>query len=62
MGNITKVACKCFGWVKETSQFYDSVIARYEEKDEGYFLKVDVQYPEKLHELYNGLLFLPEKK
>ena len=57
-----KLPVNGFGWVKETSQFYDSVIARYEEKDEGYFLKVDVQYPEKLHELYNGLLFLPEKK
>ena len=57
-----KLPVNGFGWVKETSQFYDSVIVRYEEKDEGYFLKVDVQYPEKLHELYNDLLFLPEKK
>ena len=26
-----------------------------EESDEGYFLEVDVQYPEKLHELHNNL-------
>ena len=28
--------------------------------DEGYFLEVDVQCLEKLHELHNDLLFLPE--
>ena len=28
---------------------------------EGYFFKVDVQYPEKLHEFHNNLTFLPEK-
>ena len=26
----------------------------------GYFLEVDVQYPEKLHKLHNDLPFLPE--
>ena len=31
------------------------------ESDEAYFLKVDVQYPEKLYELYNDLPFLPER-
>ena len=31
-----------------------------EESNEGYFLEVDVQYPEKLHNLHNDLLFLPE--
>ena len=30
-----------------------------EESDEGYFLEVDVQYPEKLHELHDDLPFLP---
>ena len=30
-------------------------------KDEGYFLEVDVQYLEKLHELYNYLPFLSER-
>ena len=31
-----------------------------EESDEGYFLEVDVQYLEKLHEIHNDLPFLPE--
>ena len=31
------------------------------ESDEGCFLKVNVQYHEKLHELHNDLPFLPEK-
>ena len=29
--------------------------------DEGYFLQVDVQYPEKLHDLHYNLPFLPER-
>ena len=29
---------------------------------EDIFLKVDVQYPEKLYELHNDLPFLPERK
>ena len=32
------------------------------EIDEGYLLKVDVQYTEKLHQLNNDLPFLFEKK
>ena len=44
------------------SQFNEDFIKNYnEEKDEGYFLEVNVQYPEKLHELHNDLPFLPEK-
>ena len=31
------------------------------DSDEGYFLKIDVQYQEKLQELHNDLNFLPEK-
>ena len=31
------------------------------ESDEGYFLEVDVQYPQKLHELHNDFPFLPKK-
>ena len=30
------------------------------ESDEGYFLEVEIQYPEKLHELHNDLPLLPE--
>ena len=31
------------------------------ESDKGYFCDVDVQYTEKLHELYNDLPFLAER-
>ena len=46
----------------DTSQFNENFIKNYnEESDEGYFLEVDVQYLEKLHELGNDLPFLPER-
>ena len=32
-----------------------------EQSDEGYFLEVDVQYVEKLHELRNDFPFLRER-
>ena len=32
-----------------------------EESDKGYFLEVDVQYSEKLHQLHNDLPFLPDR-
>ena len=39
-----------FEWIKNTSQ-----------GDEGCFLEIDAQYPEKLHELHNDLPFLPKR-
>ena len=52
-----------FEWIEQTSQFNEDFIKSYnEESDEGYFLEVDVQYPEKLHKLHNDLPFLPERK
>ena len=43
-------------------EFDKSFIKSYnDESDERYFLEVDVQYPEKLHDLHNDLLFLPER-
>ena len=51
-----------FDWIEDTSKFNEVFIKNYnEESDEGYFLEVDAQYPEKLHELYNDLPFLPER-
>ena len=51
-----------FEWIENTSQFNEDFIKNYtEDSDEGYFLEFDVQYPEKLHERHNYLLFLPER-
>ena len=51
-----------FEWVKDIFQFNKCFIKNYnEESNEGYFLEVDVQYIELLHELHNELPFLPEK-
>ena len=45
-----------FEWIKDTSQFNEDFKKNYnEESDEGYFLEVDVQYLENLHELHNFL-------
>ena len=40
-----KLPINNFEWIKDTSQFNN------DEKDEGYFLEVGVQYIENLHEL-----------
>ena len=51
-----------FEWIKETSQFNEDFIKTYnEESDEEYFLEVDVQYLENIHELHNDLPFLSER-
>ena len=50
-----------FKWVENTSQFTKDFIENYKEDiDEGNFLEVDVQHPEKLHDLHNDLSFLSE--
>ena len=47
--------------MKDTSKFNEDFIKKYNaESDKGYFLEVDVQYVEKLHELDNDLPFLLE--
>ena len=51
-----------FQWVENTSQFSKDFIENYnEDSDEGDFLEIDVQYPEKLLDLYNDLPFLLER-
>ena len=53
---------KIFLQVKDTSQFNEDLIKTYnEESDEIYFLEVNVQYLEKLHELHDDLPFLSER-
>ena len=57
-----KLPVNNFEWIEDTSQFNKDFIKNYnEESDEGYFLEIDVQYPEKLHELHNELPFLLER-
>ena len=46
-------------WVEDISE--DFIKSYSDESDEGYFFEVDVQYPENLHKLGNGLPFLPER-
>ena len=54
-----KLPINNFEWIEDTSQLNEDFIKNYnEESEEGYFLEVDVQYLEKLHELHNDSPFL----
>ena len=58
-----KLPVNSFKWIEETSQFNEDFKKNYNGKnDVGYFLEVDVQYPEKIYEYHNDLPFLPERK
>ena len=58
-----KLLMNGFKWVKNLSQFNESFIENYDESsDIGYFLEVDIDYPEKLFNLQKDLPFLPERK
>ena len=60
---LQKFPVNKFELTEETSHFNEDFIKNYIEKnDQGYFLEVEVEYPEKLHELHNDLPFLPERK
>ena len=55
-----KLPLNVFKSLEETSQFNEDFMKSYnEDSDEGYLFEVDVQYPQKLHELH--LLTLPER-
>ena len=57
-----KLPINNFEWIEDTSQFNQNFIKKYkQESNEGYFLEVDVQYTEILHELHNDLPFLSER-
>ena len=52
-----------FEWIEDPSQFNEDFIKNYNEKsDEGYFFEVDIQYPEKWHELMIYQFYPKEKK
>ena len=43
-------------------RFDQEFIGKYDgNSNDGYILEVAVKYPEKLHDLYSNLLFLPER-
>ena len=52
-----KLPVSKFEWIKDTSQFNEDFIKKYnEESDKGYFLEVNAQYIEKLHEPFKWLI------
>ena len=57
-----KLPVNIFDWIENASSINEDFIKNYnEESNEGYFLKVDIQHPEKLHDLHNDLSFLMER-
>ena len=48
-----------FEWLKNVDEF--DVISVSEKRPIGYFLEVDLQYPDELHGLYNDYPLAPEK-
>ena len=57
-----KLPVNDFDSIEETSQFNEDFIKSYNEQcDAGYFLEFDVQYPKKIQELHNDLLFVSER-
>ena len=58
-----KLPVNSFKQIKHLSQFNESLIRNYDENsNKGYFLEVDIDYPEKLFNLHKNLPFLPERK
>ena len=57
-----KLLVNNFEWIEDSSQFNEDFVKNYnKESYERYFLEVDVQYLQKLHEFFNDLPFLPER-
>ena len=53
-----KLLVNDFKWVKDRFQFINDFIENYnEDNSEGYFIEVDVQYLENLHNLHNCVPF-----
>ena len=58
-----KLTVNGFKWIKNLSQFNESLIRNYDENsDTGYFLKVDTNYPKEMFNLHKDLPFLSERK
>ena len=48
-----------FEWLENLDKF--DVMSINEKSDTGYFLEVDLEYPDELHELHNDYPLAPEK-
>ena len=48
-----------FNWLKNVDEF--GVNSINEKSDTGYFLEVDLKYPDELHKLHNDYPLAPEK-
>ena len=60
MGNVAKAASKWFWiWISKFDERFTKNLN--EERDEGYFLEVDVKHTKILHSFHDDLLFLPER-
>ena len=58
-----KLPVNGFKWVEKSSRFNEIFMKNYNEnRDIGYFLEVDINYPKELFNLHKDLLFLPERK
>ena len=57
-----KLSVNGFEWVKRLSKFDERLIKIMKKNsDKGYFLEVDIQYPNDVFSLHSDLLFLPER-
>ena len=57
-----KLPVNNFESMEDTSKFNEDFIKNCNDGgDEGYFVEVDIQYPDKLHERHNDFPFLPER-
>ena len=62
LSNVAKASINNSDWIKDTFQDNKDFIKNYnEESDEKYFIEVNVQYLEILHERDNDFQFLPER-
>ena len=51
-----------FIWVKNVTKIDEQFIKNYDNDGEiAFILKVDIEYPKKLHDLHSDLPFLPER-
>ena len=59
---MQKLPVNNFQRIEESSQFNEDLTKNYNvESNEKYFVEVNVQYPENLHNIYHDLPFLPKR-